>query len=99
MTRQEREELNQMSKECFGTTSRWQKIINNGVADPMERDREVLVPDGRGGVKTKVFKDKKAVVKRYSVEDVRKLMEDILKTKKEIAEKLAQSNLGKTETT
>ncbi len=81
MTRVQREELNALSKECFGTTSRWQKIVNNGVAEPMERKREVMVPSC-GGFAKKTFTDRKSVVRRYSVEEVKALMEDILKDRK-----------------
>lgn len=78
MTRQEREELNQMSKRVFGTTSRWKKIIDHGVAEDFERDREVMLPRANGHVVKKVYTDKKSVIRHYTVAEVRKLMEDIL---------------------
>jgi hypothetical protein len=81
MTRETREKLNRLSKIVFGNSSRWQKIVNNGVVEPMSRDREVTVPDGRGGLKTKIFTDKKSVLKRYSVEEVASIMLDILKSR------------------
>jgi hypothetical protein len=82
LTYQERQELNELSKKVFGTTSRWQKIVNDGVAEPMEREREVLVPKANGQLVKKIFTDKKAVIKHYSVEEVKKLMEDILTARK-----------------
>jgi len=82
MTYQERKELDQLSKECFGASSRWQKIVNNGVAETYERDREVLVPRANGEIVKKVFTDQKAVIKHYSVEEVRKLMTDLLEKRK-----------------
>jgi hypothetical protein len=78
MTREVRENLNRLSKEVFGTSSRWAKIVNNGVAEPMEREREVTVPDGKGGVKVKTFKDKKSVVKHYTPDEVCSMMLEIL---------------------
>jgi hypothetical protein len=81
MTYQQRQKLNELSKLVFGSSSRWQKIVNKGVAEPMERDREVTLPDNKGGLKTKVYTDKKSVVRHYTVEEVTQLMEDLLKTK------------------
>ncbi len=83
MTYLERTELNRLSKEVFGTSSRWKKITENGVAEPHERDREVILPKGNSFVK-KVFTDKKDIVRRYSVQEVKKLMEDILESRKKI---------------
>ena len=82
MDRKTREELNDLSMECFGTSSRWQKIVNNGVLEPMERDREVLVPQLNGRLVKKVFTDKKTFIKSYTVEEVKKLMLDILEDRK-----------------
>ena len=94
MKRELRDELNRMSKEVFGTSSRWQKIYNSGVAQPVERDREVMVPT-RNGIEKRTFTDKKSVVQRYTVDEVRKLMEDILEQRaafrKQLAEKAAPS--------
>lgn len=77
MTYQERQELNTLSKLVFGTSSRWQKIVNNGVAEPHSRDREVVIP-GPSGLKTKIFTDTKNIVKHFNVAEVKKLMETIL---------------------
>ncbi|CAM6005510.1 unnamed protein product [Sphagnum balticum] len=78
MDRKTREELNDLSKRVFGSTSRWQKLVNNGVTEPLERDREVMLPVENGRIVRKVFTDRKHVNRRYSVGEVRKLMEDIL---------------------
>lgn len=77
MTYLEKQSLNALSKECFGTASRWKKLIDYGVAEEFEREREVMLPRNGEMVK-KVFKDKKYIVKHYTVDEVRKLMEDIL---------------------
>jgi hypothetical protein len=84
MDRKTREELNKLSLECFGSSSRWQKVMDKGVAEPFERDREVMVPTSKG-VEKKVFTDKKSVVKHYSLEEVKKLMHDILESRKNTA--------------
>lgn len=81
MTYQERQTLNALSKECFGTASRWKKLMDYGIAEEYERDREVMLP-GNGEFVKKVFKDKKFVVKHYSLEEVKKLMEDILEKRR-----------------
>jgi hypothetical protein len=80
-TYKENQELNELSKEVFGTSSRWRKIVNNGVAEPFERDREVMVPTSKG-MEKKTFTDKKSIIKHYTVEEVHKLMLDILESRK-----------------
>jgi len=84
MDRQTREELNSLSKEAFGSSSRWQKLVNNGFAEPHEREREVMVPRN-GSVIKKVFKDRKSILKRYSVDEIRKVMTEILEARKAAA--------------
>ncbi len=78
-----RQELNRLSKECFGTASKWQKLVYNGESEAFQREREVMIPkkDGRGFDK-KVYTDTKYVVKHYSVEEVKKVMLDILESRK-----------------
>ena len=81
MDRKTRENLNSLSKKAFGKSSKWQKLVNNGIYEPYERDREVMVPRANGTAVKKVFTDKKFVCRRYTVEEVTKLMTDILATK------------------
>ncbi len=78
MTYQERKELNELSKKVFGALSKWQKICDAGVPEPMEREREVMVPDGKGGITKKIFTDRKSVIKHYSPQEIRKIMEEII---------------------
>jgi hypothetical protein len=73
-----REELNALSKRAFGASSKWQKLVNNGIYEEYSRDREVMVPTANGQLMKKTFTDKKKMARRYSVEEVRKLMEGIL---------------------
>lgn len=98
MNRKTREELNEMSKKVFGTSSRWQKIVNNGIAEPYERDRKVMVPRANGTLVEKVFVDKKSVVKHYTVDEVRKLMQDILESRNTVKSTDKQIESETTET-
>lgn len=82
MDRKTREELNQLSKEAFGASSKWQKLVNRGVPEPYERKREVVIPRANGELVTKTFTDHKYINKHYTVDEVRKVMTDILERKK-----------------
>lgn len=82
MDRKTREELNTLSKEVFGTSSRWKKIMDNGVLEPYEREREVLIPTANGRLLKKTFTDKKTVVRHYSLKEVRDLMNELLEKRK-----------------
>ncbi len=98
MDRKAREELNEMSKKVFGTTSKWQKLVNKGVAEPYQREREVMVPGANGNLLKKTFTDTKHVKKRYSVEEVRKLMQDELdERQKRVANKALDDLAQETE--
>jgi hypothetical protein len=90
MDRKTREELNEMSKKVFKSSSRWQKLVNDGVLEPYERERKVMVPRN-GGVVEKTFTDRKMVLRRYSVEEVRKLMQNMILD--EIARETEKLNL------
>lgn len=91
MKRELREELNRLAKEVFGTSSRWQKIVNNGVAEPHTRERQAMVPVG-GTLQLKTFVDKKDIVRHYSVDEVLKLMKDLLDTRNGLEAKYAESS-------
>jgi hypothetical protein len=81
MDRKTREELNDLSKRVWGSSSRWKKLVEKGFIEFFERDREVMVP-GATGVKKKVFTDRKGVPRRYTIEEVRKVMMDLLEAQK-----------------
>jgi hypothetical protein len=81
MNRQTREELNALSKKVFGASSKWKKLMNSGILEPMERQREVMVPTRTGRIEKQTFTDRKCVIKRYTAEEVKKLMEDILEAR------------------
>lgn len=72
-----RQELNQLSLKAFGTSSKWQKLVNNGRPELYERDREVVVPEN-GQLAKKIFKDQKVMIHRYTVEEIKKHMMQIL---------------------
>lgn len=76
MTSEEGKEMNRLSKEVFGTSSKWRKLVE-GVPETLQRDREVMIPTKYGPIK-KVFTDKKIVFKRYTVEEVKQHMVDTL---------------------
>ncbi len=86
MDRKTTEELNELSKKVFGASSRWRKLVENGVQQPMERDKEVMVPtrDGRN-VEMKTFTEKKTVLKRYTVDEIRDLMKRLASPTPEVA--------------
>lgn len=79
-------ELNQLSKEVFGSTSKWKKMVEKGVPTLMEEDTvKLTVKDGKEEketVKTPKFytgKDGNCeihqyVLHRYSIPEVREFM-------------------------
>lgn len=73
-----RHELNELSLKAFGTSSKWQKLVNNGFLQTYERDREVMVVEKDGKLGKKLFTDRKVETKRFTVEEVRKHMMQIL---------------------
>jgi hypothetical protein len=88
MTRQDREYLNKLSKECFGTSSRWAKILDNGSIEHYEYNHEIVVPHPDGvGFHTKVVKVPKTVLKRYTQNEVIALMIGIIEKRKEQLDK------------
>lgn len=74
MDRKTTEELNELSKKAFGSSSRWRKFMEKGVMEPMSRQREVTLPTKNGGLEIKVFTDHKSIIKRYTVDEIRDLM-------------------------
>ena len=80
ITREQREQLNALSKRIFGSSSKWQKLVNKGHYEVFTRDREAMIP-GALGMKKKTFTDKKSVLKHYTIAEVLQLMLDILKSR------------------
>lgn len=73
-----RQELNALSLRAFGASSRWQKLVNKGRPQLYERDREVVIPSKDGILDKKTFTDQKVVLHRFTVEEVKNHMMQIL---------------------
>lgn len=81
-----REELNALSKELFGTSSKWQKLLNSGYSEVVTEEVTEYVPgekDGDEGITRTVRVPVKradgapqSVVKRHTVESVKAYMLD-----------------------
>lgn len=100
MTRQERKELDTLSKAVFGSSSRWQKLVTYGHKEAvMEEKEEIVPPDekGEGGgvnmVKVPVAATKsggvKYVTKHYTEESIK---EFLLQQKKNLDDLREQIN-------
>jgi hypothetical protein len=84
LTRNEREELNALSKEVFGATSRWQKLSNKGYSELLSEEVTELVPgekeEDEGTTKQTRVPIKRAdggfqsVTKHHTVESVKEYM-------------------------
>ena len=81
MNRELKSEMNKLSLEVFGSSSRWQKIVNNGISEPYERDREVIIPKN-GKITKQIVTDTKNIMVRYTADEVKKMMEDVLEQRK-----------------
>lgn len=95
MERKVREELNELSKKVFGASSRWQKIVDKGVLEPMERTREAMIMVN-GVPEKKTFTDRKSVKKHYTVDEVRNLMLSELVQRNALVHKQAIPTLANT---
>ena len=86
ITRAEREELNALSKEVFGVSSKWQKLFQ-GVPEVVTRTLKEVVPGDKGApdtvketlVPVLVNGQKQSRIREYSVEELRKLLLDAKK--------------------
>lgn len=77
-------ELNQLSKEVFGTTSKWKKMVEKGVLELVEEETKKLGKDGKeeGTVKTPKYytgpsgeaQIAQYQLHRYTVSEVREFM-------------------------
>lgn len=83
VTRKDREFLNTLSKEVYGVSSRWAKIVRDGVTELVTQELSEIVPGVDGApdtektVKVPVKREDGALqstIKRFSVEDVKVLM-------------------------
>ena len=85
-----RKELDALSKEVYGTTSRWQKLINQGYKELVTEEKEETIPPEKEGdepttrtVKVPVLKNgsQQYVVKRYDESNIK---EHLLEQKKHL---------------
>lgn len=97
MKREITEEMNALSKEVYGSSSRWRKLMDKGVPELWEREKEVVIPTRNGQVKTKVFKEHKYSIKRFTLEEVKEEMLKVLASRKGI--ELALKDLPTTQHT
>jgi hypothetical protein len=89
--REIKEELDKLSKEVFGSSSKWKKMVEDGVIEPVLEDTKRLIPDPEtdGDYKTETIKTQvshfganggelsKFEVKRYTVDSIKAHMLDI----------------------
>lgn len=82
LSHKDREEMNALSKEVFGSTSRWQKLINKGRNEVVTREVEEVVPgvDGAPDTTQKVRVPEKrgdivvSALKRHTTESIKEFM-------------------------
>ncbi len=96
MNRTTIDEMNELSKRCFGTTSRWKKILDNGVAEPLPDETKVVPNFATKQLESRTFKSHKSVIKRYTFQEVKELMESILKQQEDLQIKIEEASNGKT---
>jgi predicted translin family RNA/ssDNA-binding protein len=99
VNRQTREELNALSQEVFGASSRWQKLLNNGYAQLVTEEIDEVVPGENGEPDT--TKKVEVPVKRadgalqytteyHTVDSVREYMLDLKKKQEEMRALIAK---------
>ncbi len=86
LTRDERQALNDLSKEVYGASSRWQKLVNDGFTQLVTEEVTEYVPnaedESKEGTTSKanvpvLYKGlKHSVQTRYTVDEVRAIMLD-----------------------
>jgi hypothetical protein len=96
--RKTRDELSALSKEVFGASSRWQKLMNDGVQELLTEEVTELVPGEKEGdepTERKVWVPVKRSdgalqysIKRYTLEEVHAYMLDLKKKFEEFQEQV-----------
>jgi hypothetical protein len=94
-----REELNKLSKEVFGVSSKWQGLLEHGVKELVtetktetipgengkpDETREIRVPIKKNGVP-------QYAIKRYNLDEVRELMLNAKKSRDEYIERMKKA--------
>lgn len=81
MKRQEREYLNQLSKKLYGSSSKWQRMVNKGEKAPMEEIMEDGTSRKYTGIHYQTLEEVKSLMEQLSKE------EDELQAKQELENK------------
>lgn len=94
MDRQTREELNALSKEVFGSSSRWQKLLTDGYSELVTEEVPETIPSEVEGEEPKTTMvrrpvlnaagQKQSVTKRHTEDSIREYMLDLKKRREEI---------------
>jgi hypothetical protein len=101
LSKEERDELSDLSKEVFGTRSRWQKMITQGYMDVVMRKVQEIVPGVDGAdptIKTTEvpalteFGAKQIVTKFHTVDSIREHMLTLKRQREEIVAAIKSSN-------
>ncbi len=96
MNRKSREELNALSKEVFGLSSRWQKLVNKGFQQP--EILEKMIPNSETGKVEKVqFTTHNKITLRHTEESVGQLMTNLKKQRESAMETLKAMKDSKSE--
>jgi len=109
LTRNQREELNALSQDVFGSSSRWQKLITKGQVEQVTEDLDEVLPGQKEGdadiikkVKISVRREDGSalsVTKHHTVESVREYMlerkEQLTTLRAEIARLQAEAEAKK----
>jgi hypothetical protein len=104
ISKKERLELNALSKEVFGVSTRWSKLVNKGYSELVTEEKEETIPPAKEGdeptkktvrvpILTK-FGAKQSVTKYHTVESIRETMTGL---KKQMAELRAMISQHQTE--
>jgi hypothetical protein len=101
LTKEEREELSQLSKEVFGTRNQWQKIINDGNMELLTKNTVEIIPGENGAPSTTkeitvpILSEnghKQFVTKYYTPESAKEYMLTIKKQRDEIVDMINKQN-------
>jgi len=100
LTREQKAELNELSKYVFGSTSKWKKLMEKGQLTAVTEEVTEYVPnetdpDAEGTtrkvqVPVKVGNSPLSTVKRYSYEEVKEYLLTLKSKKDELMEKIRQ---------
>ncbi|HEY5234848.1 MAG TPA: hypothetical protein VIJ14_01615 [Rhabdochlamydiaceae bacterium] len=92
MTREDRMYMNELSKAAYGSSSRWQKILEKGVTEKYERNHDSVVPSADGKTfEVKTVKIYESRLRRYTETELAATMIGIVENRKEQFSKIMES--------